>query len=269
MPIPYRNGRPTIGVLAGWQFYRTATNLSYLAPVFRGITRAAQDLECNLLLGCGIGPSASPSDPLRPAWPVPMPEVDFVPIGAWNTDAILVANPLHTQARSDYMQQLIAQGHPVLFIGSGENGPTNVADNASGIREAMQHLVDHGHRQIAFIAGSFEDLSGDSGDRLNAYQSFLDDNHLEVDPRRIAYGRHVYAGGYSAMKQLLESGASFTAVLSSNDESALGAMQAIEEAGKKIPQDIAIIGFDNRLEGAVHEPGLSSVHVPLFNIDRK
>ena len=262
----FRHGRPTIGVLAGWQFYRTATNLSYLAPVFRGISRAAQDLGCNLLLGCGIGPSASPSDPLRPAWSVLTPDVDFVPVGAWNTDALLVANPLHTQGRSDYIQDLIAAGHPVLFIGSGESGPTIVADNSSGIREAMQHLVSHGHRKIAFIAGSPTDLSGDSGDRLTAYQNFLQENELEIDSRRIAYGRHVYDGGYSAMQELLNSGASFTAVLASNDESALGAMQALEEAGKRISQDVAIIGFDNRLEGAVHEPGLSSVHVPLFNM---
>src|SRR5512141_1552537 len=262
----FRHGRPTIGVLAGWQFYGTATTLSYLAPVFRGISRAAQDLGCNLLLGCGIGPSASPSDPLRPAWSVLTPEVDFVPVGPWNTDALLVANPLHTQGRSDYIQELIAAGHPVLFIGSGESGPTIVADNSSGIREAMQHLLDHGHQQIAFIAGSPTDMSGDSGDRLTAYQNFIQENDLEIDPRRIVYGRHVYDGGYSAMQELLNSGASFTAVLASNDESALGAMQALKEAGKRIPQDVAIIGFDNRLEGAVHEPGLSSVHVPLFNM---
>lgn len=266
MPSFLRSGRPTIGVLAGWQFYRTATNLSYLGPVFRGISRAAQDLNCNLLLGCGMGPSASPSDPLRPAWPIPTPDVDFVPVGPWNTDGLLVANPLHTPSRSDYIQTLIRSDHPVLFIGSGENGPTIVADNASGVREAMQHLVDHGHRQIAFIAGSREDLSGDSGDRLTAYQSFVETNHLEADPRRIAYGRHVFDGGCSAMKQLLENGITFTAVLASNDESALGAVQALVEAGKKIPQDVAIIGFDNRLEGAVHEPGLSSIHIPLFDM---
>ncbi len=266
MQKKYLRGRPTIGVLTGWQYYRTATNLSYLAPVFRGISRAARDLGCNLLLGCGIGPSASPSDPLRPAWPVPSPETDFVPIGPWNTDGILVANPLHSPARSNYIQELIAQGHPVLFIGSGEKGPTLVADNAGGIQEAMRHLFDHGHRQIAFIAGSRSDLSGDSGDRLSAYQSFLQARNLEANPSLIAYGRHVYDGGVSAMQQILETGVPFTAVLASNDESALGAMQALEKAGRKIPQDVAVIGFDNRLEGAVHEPGLSSVHVPLFDM---
>ena len=262
----HTNRRPTIGVLAGWQFYRTATNLSYLSPVFRGISRAAQDLECNLLLGCGIGPSASLSDPLRPAWPEPMMDVDFVPIGPWNTDGILIANPLHTGERSKYVQDIIKDGHPVLFIGAGENGPMIVADNSGGIQEALHHLTDHGHRQIAFIAGSKEDLGGDSGDRLSAYQSFLEANNLELNHKLVAYGRHVFDGGYSAMLQILQSKVPFTAVVASNDESALGAIQALDEYGLKVPQDIAIIGFDNRLEGAVHEPGLSSVHVPLFNM---
>lgn len=260
------HSRPTIGVLAGWQFYRTATNLSYLAPVFRGISQAARDLDCNLLFGCGIGPSASPADPLRPAWPDSQPEVDFVPIGPWNTDGLLVANPLHSGSRSAYIQELIASGYPVLFIGSGESGPTIAADSVGGIDEAMRHLLDHGHRQIAFIAGPQEDMSGDSGDRLGAYRSFLDSHKLEYSPLRIACGRHVYDGGYSAMQEILSSGVPFTAVLASNDESALGAMLALEEAGRRVPQDTAIIGFDNRLEGAVHEPGLSSVHIPLFDM---
>lgn len=262
----FRRGRATIGVLAGWQFYRTATNLSYLDPLFRGIRWAAQELDCNLLLGCGIGPSASPTDPLRPAWPVQSAEVDFVPIGPWNTDAIIVANPLHSPERSSYIQQLIAQGFPILFVGSGENGPTIVADNRGGILEAMNHLVAHGHRQVAFIAGTREDLNGDSGERLQAYQSALEHHKLDPNPNLLAYGRHVFDGGYAAMREILASGASFSAVLASNDESALGAMQALKDTGLRVPEDIALIGFDNRLEGAVHTPRLSSVHVPLFNL---
>ena len=65
----FRGARPTIGVLAGWQYYWTATPLSYLNPIYRGIRQAAGDLGCNLLLGCGMGPSAASTDPLRPAWP--------------------------------------------------------------------------------------------------------------------------------------------------------------------------------------------------------
>lgn len=260
------SSRPTIGVLAGWQFYRTATNLSYLAPIFRGIIRAAQNLNCNLLFGCGIGPSASPSDPYRPAWPVPSEEQDFVPIGPWNTHGLIVAAPLHSPARAEYLQQVRAAGFPVLFIGSGEPGPTIMTNNRRGIRQAVQHLVEHGRRQIAFVAGSVDDLSGDSGQRLEAFRLACSEYGLEYDPRRVVYGRHVYDGGFAGAQQMLTSGAAFDALIASNDESAIGAMDALKQAGLRIPEEVAVIGFDNRLEGAVQQPGLTSVHVPLFNM---
>lgn len=266
MSAPYRNERPTIGVLAGWQFYRTATNLSYLAPIYRGISKAARDLGCNLLLGCGMGPSASPTDPLKPAWPVPQPEQDYVPIDRWNTKGLIIAVPLHSQTRSEYVQELIKAGHPIIFIGSGESGPAIVTDNSGGIFEAMHHLFQHGHRNIAFIAGSQDDMLGDTGERLRAYHQFCEDKGLNRDSRLVAYGQHIYSGGFLAMQKILESGVEFSAVMASNDESALGAMSALKEAGLRIPYDVAVVGFDNRLEGAVHEPGLSSIHVPLFDI---
>ena len=262
----FRHGRPTIGVLAGWQFYRTATNLSYLAPLYRGIAKAAAEVGCNLLLGCGIGPSASPSDPIKAAWPVLLPDQDFVPIGAWNTDGLIVAVPLHSKSHSDYIQNLIKSKHPILFIGSGEPGPTIAADNAGGTFQAMQHLYRHGHRNIAFIAGSKTDLAGDTGERLQAYRTFLERKNLNQDPRLVAFSKHIYSGGVHAIQELLASGCEFSAILASNDEAALGAMDALFESGYKVPEDFAIIGFDNRLEGAIQDPGLTSVHIPLFDI---
>ena len=92
--------RPTLGVLAGWQFYWTATPLSYLNPIFHGIRSAAIDRGCNVLFACGMGPSANPTDPLRPAWPVPSADVDFVPVGPWNTDGLIAINPLQSPDRS-------------------------------------------------------------------------------------------------------------------------------------------------------------------------
>lgn len=261
-----QSDRPTVGVLAGWQFYRTATNLSYLKPVFAGMARAARDLDCNLLLGCGMGASASPADPPRPAWPIPAADSDYLPIGPDNVDGLLACVPLHSAARSHYLQALIAARFPVLFVGSGEKGPTLSADNAGGISEAVAHLIGHGHRRIAFIAGSPDDLEGDTGVRLRAYHAALAGHGLAVDPRLITYGRHIYDGGYAALRQILDGGAAFTAVLASNDEMALGAMQALKEAGRSIPHDVAVIGFDNRLEGAAHRPALSSLRLPLFSM---
>lgn len=271
VPAPFHvrrllRSRPTIGVLAGWQFYRSATTLSYLAPVFRGITRAAQELDVNLMLGCGMGLSGSATDPARPAWPFLSPNVDYVPIGPWNTDGILAINPLHTQERIDTMRQIVNDGHPVLFIGEGLSGPAVVADNAGGTRQAIQHLIAHGHQRIAFIAGSPEDMDGDTGVRLNAYYESMTHFGLSVDPHLVVYGKHVYFGGYEAMQQIIASGAPYTAVLASNDESALGAMRALKEAGLRIPHDVAIMGFDDRPEDVVQEPPLSTIRFSLFNL---
>ena len=72
MARDYRHGRPTIGVLAGWQFYWTATPLSYLNPIYRGIRLAAAELGCNLLLGCGMGASASAATCCAPPGPSPL-----------------------------------------------------------------------------------------------------------------------------------------------------------------------------------------------------
>jgi signal transduction histidine kinase/DNA-binding LacI/PurR family transcriptional regulator/AraC-like DNA-binding protein len=266
MSHPPPNGRPTIGVLAGWQYYWTPTPHSYLNPIYRGIRLAAQERGCNLLLGCGLGSSAASSDPMRPAWPILSPDSDFAPIGPWNTTGLIVVCPLQATTRSRDIQEIIARGHPVVFVGSGEPGPTVVADNTGGILAALKHLAQHGHRQIAFIAGSPEDMAGDTGARLDAYRMAVQSLALTDDARLMAYGRHISAGGYTAMRQIIDSGAPFSAVLASNDESAFGAMQALKDAHLRIPQDVAIIGFDDRPESAVQEPALSSVHVSLFNM---
>src|SRR5690242_10563297 len=117
MSNQYRHGRPTIGVLVGWQVYWTPTPYSYLNPIFRGICAAAELHEVNLLLACGMGLAADRPDPPRPAWPVPSNEIDFVPVGPWNTDGLIVANPLLSETRSRYIQELKQSGHPVVFIG--------------------------------------------------------------------------------------------------------------------------------------------------------
>lgn len=266
MPYNHQRELPTIGVLAGWQVYWTAKPLSYLNPVLRGIRRAAQEMRCNLLIACGVGPSGEEGDPLRPAWLSLAEDSDFVPVGPWNTDGLILINPLNTQERSQTVQKIRAGGHPVVFVGSGEEGPTIVADNAGGVQAALKHLVGHGHRLIAFIAGSPTDMEGDTGDRLRAFQEGMFAAGLTFDRRLVAFGRHVFEGGYTAMRQLLDTRIPFTAVFASNDESAYGAMRALQEAGRRLPEDIAIIGFDDRPESPLQKPALTSVHVPLFRM---
>jgi len=257
-----KHGRPTIGVLVGWHFYQHTLPHGYLEPIFRGIQLAARQRNCNLLFACGMSQQVAQ---VRPAWPVPMPDTDFVPVGPWNTDGLIVMAALNSEPRSNYMQALIAAGHPVVFVAPGENGPTVAADNESGIFEALEHLREHGHRRIAFIAG-IEGDPGDSEHRLRAYQSSVHRLGLETDARLITYGRLTVEGGREAMQSILDSGVAFTAALACNDNSALGAMQALRQAGRRIPQDIAVIGFDDQLDAKVQQPPLTSIHQPTFEI---
>jgi len=116
------------------------------------------------------------------------------------------------------------------------------------------------------VAGSPDDLRGDSGRRLQTFRDACAQFDLALDERLIVYGRHVYDGGFAAAQQIFASRVDFDALIASNDESAIGAMDALKQAGLRIPEDVAVIGFDNRLEGAVQQPALISVHVPLFNM---
>ncbi len=260
--------RPTIGVLAGWQVYEGYVH-GFLDMVLRGIHAEAQNQGCNLLLACGVGHAVGQTR-LQPAWPAISHENDFVPVGPWNTDGLIVINPLLTIERSQYIQHVIAQGHPVVFIGPGEKGASVVLDNKSGIRQAIKHLVQHGHKQIAFIAGhENNEVDADSMFRLQAYRQAVQDYGLESDPRLIAHGYHNIIMGRQAMQKLLESKIEFTAVLASNDHSAIGAMEMIRKAGLKIPEDVALIGFDDWPDAAGQNPPLTSVHYPVVEASRR
>jgi diguanylate cyclase (GGDEF)-like protein len=254
--------RLTIGVLIGYQIYGGSTPSPFASPIIRGIQAAARDENINLMVSCGSARIIE-SGRFRPAWPDLGEETDFVPVGPWNTAGLLILDPLRTKKRIHYARQLIESGFPIFFIGIDSGPPAIIVDNEGGIRQAMDHLVWHGHREIAFIAGDEQDL-GDSSLRLCAYQKGVQDLALSDDPRLTEYGRHWEIGGYQAMQRILHSGVKFTAVMCSNDESALGVVKALQEAGIRIPWDVAVTGFDDVLEGLALVPPLTTVHYPLF-----
>jgi hypothetical protein len=114
------------------------------------VPRRARD--CWLLLGCGISVPGS-SQPIRTVWPEPGENADFIPIGPWNTDGLIIIPDDLSDAQSKYLQDLIADGFPVILTTSERPGPLIAVDNAGGIRQAFKHLRGHGHQRIAYIAG--------------------------------------------------------------------------------------------------------------------
>ena len=265
----FKRNRPTIGILPGYSNLSGKTPDNYRSTIIKGIQSAARARQCNLLLAWSLG-HFTESNTVFPPWPIVSSASDFVPVGPWNTDGLIVFTPLQNDAHSRYLQNLRKQGYPVLFIATGEQAPTISVNNEAGIRQAVEHLaIHHGHHHIAFIAGHPND-NGDSETRLRAFHSAVADYGLDQDPRLINLGFHMKPGGYDAVRRIIETGVKFTALIASNDSSAIGAMQAIRDhTSLQIPHDIAVIGFDDQPDAIAQVPPLASVHVPLLEMGQQ
>jgi LacI family transcriptional regulator len=137
-------------------------------------------------------------------------------------------------------------------------------DHNSGATEAVRHLHALGHRRIAFIAGP--DQFDSTRARRRAFLTAMADCELTVRPEWIVEGDLHMAGGHLAMQQLLATSPLPTAILSTNDVMAIGALQAAHEAGLRVPSDLSIIGFDNLPVCSMVTPPLTSVDIPRREI---
>jgi signal transduction histidine kinase/DNA-binding LacI/PurR family transcriptional regulator/AraC-like DNA-binding protein len=264
--LQYAKGRlrPTIGFLSTWSIYEGTTIDNYTHALLQGICAAARDRECNLLIGCGISLPGSPRAS-RTAWAVPGQDMDFVPVGPWNTDGLIIIPDDFSDSQFEYVQDLSRSGYPVILTTAEKPGPLVAVDNAGGIRQAFDHLLQHGHRRIAFIAGK-KGRGGDSAERLAAFRQALRAAGIEEDERLIAFGEHRRQDGRLAMQRILDAGAPFTALMASNDLSGLGAMDVLRASGRRIPEDVAVIGFDDILEARSQLPLLTTVRHPAFKL---
>jgi LacI family transcriptional regulator len=162
---------------------------------------------------------------------------------------------------------------PLLSIGSLEyDFPLTriTLDNAHGIRLALEHLHGLGHRRIAFLKGHTQ--SSDAASRwaacVEAAQSLglriYKENVIQL--KRIDNGLNPIREGYIAGKRLLKNTQSFTALLAFNDLSAIGAIHAFRDAGKQIPQEISVVGFDDIQAATIVQPTLTTVRQPLIRM---
>src|SRR5512132_177223 len=99
----FKRDRPTIGILAGWSVPEGAGPDHYRVSLIRSIQGAARSRQCHLLLSRG-NRLIDRVDHFYPSWPEPSPETDFVPVGPWNTDGLIVFSPVGNQKRSHYLQ---------------------------------------------------------------------------------------------------------------------------------------------------------------------
>lgn len=134
------------------------------------------------------------------------------------------------------------------------------ADHQKYSFDAVNYLIQQGHRDIAFISG----ISGSpsAGSRLAGYRQALEANGIAFREPWVVEGRWTPECGVMAAKTLLERGLAFSALVASNDDMAIGAARQLHAAGKRIPQDVSLVGFDDITMASYVIPSLSSVRVP-------
>ena len=130
-------------------------------------------------------------------------------------------------------------------------------DDKHGAMLAVQHLIELGHRRIAFITGS--ENHPDAVERLGGYQKALEDAGIAFDPALVVVGDWHEEGGLRATLELLESNAKFTALFCVNDQTAYGACLALFRKGLSVPGDVSLVGFDDLPSSAYRLPPLTSV----------
>lgn len=131
-------------------------------------------------------------------------------------------------------------------------------DNHAGAKAAVEHLIQIGCRRIVHITGTLNNIDGQ--DRLASYRCTLEAHGIPVDPGLIAHASFTRRSGYLAMKEFLVRSVDFDAVFAGNDNSAEGALQAMREAGIRVPDDVALVGFDDVPTAQQLDPQLTTVH---------
>jgi len=167
------------------------------------------------------------------------------------------------------LEQLAERKVPLVFVDIGPERPGISllrVDYRHGIRQGVQHLAALGHRDIAFISGPKRLHSAQS--RLAAFSRSLEECGIVADPARIVEGDHTMEGGIEAMDSLLKSRHRPTAVMCSNDMTAIGVLHKLYRAGLRVPDDLSVIGFDDIHIAQVTIPPLTTIQMSCFELAR-
>ncbi len=178
-------------------------------------------------------------------------------VGWSRFDAFVLA----AQAVGDaYVHRLAASEKPVVLVCKEYEGlacPSVVPDNRGGIRQAIAHLVEHGHRRIGFVGNL---VQSDMRERFDGYRQALHEQGIDDDPSLFFEAPdNMSLGGEEAARRILAAGVPTTALVVATDRNALALMKALTAAGLCLPDDQAIVGFDDVDEGAKVTPSLTSV----------
>jgi signal transduction histidine kinase/DNA-binding LacI/PurR family transcriptional regulator len=253
--------RLTIGLLIG-----RLGDQRYQAHVWPGVADVAEEQDVNLICFVG-GALRAPHEfdaQRNVAYDLASPE---------NVDGLVtMSGSLGQFIGPERLRHFYERYHPLpmVSIAMALNGiPSVLVDNQAGMRDAITHLIEaHGFGRIAFICGP--EASPEAEQRYQTYTEVLAEHGLPLDPDLVAPGNFLSPSGEEAIRLLLdERRAGFEAVVSANDEMALGALAALRERGMRVPEDVSVVGFDDIEEARFVAPPLATIRQPLYEQGRR
>lgn len=181
-----------------------------------------------------------------------------------HTDGLILSGP---RADDNCLLELHRDGFPLVLHGQfpGTDIPSVDVDNVRGAMTAVEHLVSLGHRRIGTITNAPPAYTS-SQQRLEGYRRALEEAEIPFDESLVEYGNFDEESGQAAMEALLTRDGPPTAVFAASDMVAMGAMRAIHRRGLRVPEDIAVVGFDDITAARFMTPALTTIHVPTFGL---
>jgi len=176
-------------------------------------------------------------------------------------DAIVLLGDMRDEPK--FLEDLRASQTPIIALWHGtelEGVPTVNIDNRAGMVAAIDHLIDLGHRRIAFIGGR---PLGDIRERRTAFYEHLEESGIAVDEEYVQNVINDPAGGDAALRTLVALDSPPTAVVCSTDHLATGVLHAAADLGLAVPRDLSVVGFDDIPMASFTVPSLTTVHMPV------
>jgi LacI family transcriptional regulator len=210
-----------------------------------GITQTCNSQGYHLMLSLFNGP-AGPEEMYRRV------------VGGGHLDGVVVAS---TRVDDPLIGRLLDDNLPFVMVGRYPDERVRYVDidNVAAARMAVDHLARLGHRRIGTVTGPLKTPS--AADRLEGYRQAMETHRLPVDEALIVEGDFTEASGMAAARRLLS--LPVTAIFAASDIMALGALKVIRESDLQVPQDVALVGFDDVPIATALQPALTTVRQPI------
>jgi DNA-binding LacI/PurR family transcriptional regulator/anti-anti-sigma regulatory factor/putative methionine-R-sulfoxide reductase with GAF domain len=247
-----RDMRPTIGLLS-------EAGTPYSDTLWAGVAGAASALDVNLIF-YGGGLLGAPGYDFDTQC-----NILYDLVAAEKVAGLVICGTIGNYITTERFQGFIDRYRPLPMVGIGRTPgiPYVIGDNEKGMRDIVTHFIEaHGYHRIAFVCGP--ENNPEAMLRYRAYADVLAKHDIPLDPDLVAPGNFRHETGIEAVRLLLdERKVSFEAVVASNDWMAFGVLRALEERGMRVPQDVALGGFDDATEAMASRPALTTVRQPI------